>query len=254
MRLSLIIPAYNEEQRLNSFLQSVVNYAVRNPEELYEVIVIDDGSTDNTARLVQRYAERLPRLRLLRHQHNRGKGAAVQTGVMAAEGEYIVFMDADGATAITELPKMIRVLGEAHIGIGNRWMKGAVTYRNSLLRRFAGWIYRRYMGLFGLGRIDTMCGFKGYRRDVARKLFSNLIEERWLFDTEVAYKAVQAGYTSKNFPITWESKDGSKLNLLTLLKSALHIGPLIRKIKRSAYPSGSLKGAGRVQELDKLHK
>jgi dolichyl-phosphate beta-glucosyltransferase len=88
------------------------------------------------------------------------------------------------------------------------------------------------MGLFGLGRIDTMCGFKGYRQPVAKKLFSNLIEPRWLFDTEVAYKAVRQGYSITNFPIHWESKDGSKLGTLTLFKSALGIYPLIAKIKR----------------------
>ncbi len=77
-----------------------------------------------------------------------------------------------------------------------------------------------------------MCGFKGYKNQVAKNLFSNLISERWLFDTEIAYKAIQGKYKIKNFPIRWESKDGSKLSTLTLIKSALQIWPLIRKIKR----------------------
>jgi dolichyl-phosphate beta-glucosyltransferase len=232
MKTSLIIPAYNEEVRLRPFLESASRYAASHPEALDEVLLVDDGSHDGTVRVAQSFVGRLP-LRVLAHKKNRGKGAAVQTGVMAATGDHIIFMDADGATGITELPKMVAALSEAQIAVGNRWMPGAVTERSSHLRRLAGWVYRQYLRLFGLGSIDTMCGFKGYQRGVARTLFSSLTEERWLFDTEIAYRAVQAGYTIKNIPVTWESKDGSKLDTATLLKSALQIWPLIRKLKRS---------------------
>lgn len=218
MRLSLVIPAYNEEKRLPAFLKSLAGY------QLDEVIIVDDGSTDRTAQVAQGFS-------VLHHEKNRGKGAAVKTGVMAAQGDYIVFMDADGAAPITELPKMLAALEKADIAIGNRWMAGAKTQRHSGLRKISGWVYRKYMSLFGLGAIDTMCGFKGYRASVARDLFKDLHEERWLFDAEIAYKAVQRGYRIKNFPITWESKDGSKLDTKTLLKTALQIWPLIQRIK-----------------------
>lgn len=230
MRVSLIVPAYNEEKRLGPFLQSIVNYLPSHPEDIQEVIVVDDGSNDATAEVANNFISKLPQLRYVCHQNNRGKGAAVQTGVMAAAADYIIFMDADGATAITELPKMLAALEQADIGVGNRWMTGSQTLRHSSLRQLAGWAYRVYMGLFGLSAIDTMCGFKGYRKDVARELFSNLIEKRWLFDAEVAYKAVRRGLTIKNFPIAWESKDGSKLDLPALLKSALQIWPLLQRI------------------------
>lgn len=231
MATSLIIPAYNEEKRLGPFLESVSRYLRERPGEVSEIFVVDDGSRDQTASVARAYQQRLP-LRVLVHEQNRGKGAAVQTGVMAATGDYIVFIDADGATGIAELPKMVKALSQAQIGIGNRWMKGAIAERSSQLRRLAGWVYRQYLRLFGLGDIDTMCGFKGYHRDIARTLFSNLQEERWLFDTEIAYRARQSGFGIKNIPISWESKDGSKLDTSTLLKSAFQIWPLIRKLKR----------------------
>lgn len=228
MTTSLIIPAYNEEKRLGIFLQSVVDY-LNQQQDINEIIVVDDGSIDATVSVAEKFSHRLP-LRILKHAINKGKGAAVRTGVMDARSDYVIFMDADGATPITEFPKMTDTLKEAQVAIGNRWMAGSQTQRHSSLRKLSGFIYRQYMGLFGLGQIDTMCGFKGYHSAVARKLFSNLQEERWLFDAEIAYKAVRSGHTIKNFPITWESKDGSKLDTKTLIKTAFQIWPLIRKI------------------------
>lgn len=239
MKLTLIIPAYNEAKRLPAFLDEVLAYAKSHPEQILESIVVDDGSTDDTAGYVKERVASLgesavtgPALKLIQLPHNRGKGAAVREGVMAAAGDYIVFTDADGATPISELPKMIEALKKHDVAVGNRWVSGAHVHKSTALRHFAGWIYKTYMSLFGLGGIDTMCGFKGYRKEIARSLFDNLLEERWLFDTEIAYKAVRHGYSIKNFPIEWESKDGSKLDSLTLMKSGFQILPLILKIRR----------------------
>lgn len=231
MSTSLIIPAFNEEHRLNPFLRSVLQYLRRHPKELKEIIIINDGSTDATATILRYYQTKIDRLKVLTHATNQGKGAAVRTGILAAQGDLLIFMDADGATPISELPKMTAVLDKADIGIGNRWLKGAKTARNSWIRQFSGWINRIYMRLLGLGAIDVMCGFKGYRRKVALDLFTDLQEKRWLFDTEIAYKAKLHGYTIANFPIRWTSQDGSKLSTFTLIKSAFKIWPLIRRIK-----------------------
>ncbi len=232
MSVSLIIPAYNEEKRLGPFLLSIVRYVQRYPKELREILIVDDGSTDHTTDVVSRYQAKLSRLKLIRLPRNRGKGAAIKTGVEAARGDLIIFMDADGATPIGELPKMVAALRTAEIAIGNRWLPGAKTQRHSALRRLSGWVYRRYMMLFGLAAQDTMCGFKGYHALIAKELFRDLLEERWLFDTEIAYKARRRGYTTVNIPIRWTSQDGSKLSTFTLIKSALKIWPLIRKIKK----------------------
>lgn len=230
--VSLVIPAYNEEQRIVPFLASIAQYAKTHPESITEVLVVDDGSSDATGTVASEAGKNLPGFRLITHQQNQGKGAAVQTGIMAAQGDYIIFMDADGATGIAELPKMIAALENADIAVGNRWMAGAQTERHSLLRTLSGFMYRNYMALFGLAAIDTMCGFKGYKANVARDLYRDLQEKRWLFDTEIAYRAVKRGYVIKNFPIQWESKDGSKLTTATLIKSALNILPLVQDVKK----------------------
>jgi glycosyltransferase involved in cell wall biosynthesis len=230
--LSIVIPAYNEEKRIVPFLASIGSYLKTHPDDIYEVLVVDDGSTDDTFMQSSAVGMYIPGLRVIQHKKNQGKGAAVRSGVLEAKGDFIVFMDADGATSIEELPKMIAALRTADVAVGNRWMKGAKTERHSILRALSGFTYRNYMALFGLGAIDTMCGFKGYKASVAKDLYTDLQEQRWLFDTEIAYKAVVRGYTIKNFPITWESKDGSKLDTRTLIRSALQILPLVQAIKR----------------------
>lgn len=229
--VSLIIPAYNEEERIVPFLASIVAYSKENPDSLSEVIVVDDGSKDTTAQVAKEAGKELPNLQVISLNPNQGKGGAIRAGVLAAKGDVIIFMDADGATGIDELPKMTAALQGSDIAVGNRWMAGAKTERHSLLRQLSGFLYRNYMKLFGLGNVDTMCGFKGYRKEVAKDLYQDLQEKRWLFDTEIAYRAVRRGYNVQNFPIAWESKDGSKLDTFTLIKSALQIFPLIMKIR-----------------------
>ncbi len=232
MNISLIIPAYNEEERIIPFLASIRLYIAKNQNSISEIIIVNDGSSDATARVAEESGAGLPGFRVISLEKNQGKGAAVQAGVLATRGDHIIFMDADGATSIDELPKMTAALVSADIAIGNRWMAGAKTERHSLLRQFSGFMYRNYMAIFGLGDIDTMCGFKGYKASVAKDLFKDLQEKRWLFDTEIAYRAICRKYTVKNFPIFWESKDGSKLDTATLIASALKILPLIMKIRR----------------------
>lgn len=235
MKISLIIPAYNEEKRLKPFLESIAAYCVTHVNDFAEIIVVDDGSKDTTSTVAGNFKTSIPFLKVIKLAQNQGKGAAVQAGVMAAQGDHVVFMDADGATDITELPKMISALKTSDIAIGNRWIEGSVTERHSILRKLAGWVYRTYLRLFGLGKIDTMCGFKGYQKNIAVELFKNLQEKRWLFDTEIAYKAVRKGYSITNFPILWESKDGSKLSGSDLLKSAWQIWPLIERLKKQPF-------------------
>lgn len=232
MTISLVIPAFNEEQRLGNFLVAIADFLKNTPEAISEIIVVNDGSADRTPDVISAYQTTLSQLRSISHSTNQGKGAAVRTGVLAAQEEFIIFMDADGATPITELPKMIAALESSDMAVGNRWMLGAKTTRHSRLRSLSGFVYRTYMRLFGLGAIDTMCGFKGFRRETARSLFQNLQEPGWLFDTEICYRAVQSNLHIKNFPIRWESKEGSKLDTKTLLKVALQIRPLIARLRQ----------------------
>ena len=232
MSLSLVIPAYNEEKRIVPFLESIAAYGVAHPGQISEVLVVDDGSTDATLDVSKRAGAGILGFAVISQPQNMGKGAAVKAGVMAASGDDVVFMDADGATDISQLPKIITALEGYDIAIGSRWLTGSIMERHSALRALSGYLNRAYMRMFGFGDIDTMCGFKGYKKEVAQDLYKDLQENRWLFDTEIAYRAIRRGYRIHNFPIEWESKDGSKLDTKTLIMSALAIFPLIMRIDK----------------------
>ncbi|TSC72443.1 MAG: glycosyl transferase [Parcubacteria group bacterium Gr01-1014_38] len=229
MTVSLVIPAYNEEGRLPTFLEELVTFGRKAPGVLREVLVVDDGSTDRTAAVARMFADLLP-LRVIRVPENRGKGAAVRTGVFESHGEVVVFGDADGATAPAELPKLLAALERAPIAVGNRWMPGSRVEGREPFRALSGWMYRTYVSLFGLRDIDTMCGFKGFRRDVARTLFEPLREERWLFDTEIMLRARRRGYAIANVSIHWTSKHGSKLKLPALIRAVFQIPFLAARV------------------------
>ncbi|MEO6077332.1 MAG: dolichyl-phosphate beta-glucosyltransferase [Candidatus Andersenbacteria bacterium] len=232
MSVSLVIPAYNEEKRIVPFLASIAEYSKSNPEQISQVLVIDDGSSDSTKLVSEQAGFSIPGFEVMSLTKNQGKGEAVKTGVMASNAEYIIFIDADGATDISELPKMISALNGYDIAIGSRWLKDSVMERHSWLRSLSGYMNRAYMKFFGFGDIDTMCGFKGYKNAVAKDLYKDLQEKRWLFDTEIAYRALCRNYSIHNFPIIWESKDGSKLDTVTLIKSAIAIFPLIMRLSK----------------------
>lgn len=235
MRVSLVIPAYNEEGRLPPFLQQIERFHQEHPGVIVEVLVADDGSTDRTAAVAEAFANRLP-LHVLRLPRNRGKGAAVRSGVLAAAGDAVIFMDADGATGPDELPKLVDALERAPIAVGNRWIVGSLVTDREPFRAFSGWVYRAYVSLFGLGGIDTMCGFKGFRRDVANGLFANLHDERWLFDTEIMLRARRRGLRVENVPIAWTSKHGSKLGPWALARAFFTLPVLALRVLREQKP------------------
>ena len=181
MSISLVIPAYNEEKRIVPFLASIAEYAKNNPDQIGEVLVVNDGSSDATQIVAEQAGSNISGFKVINQIPNQGKGQAVKAGVMAATGDYIVFMDADGATDISELPKMVSALDGYDIAIGSRWLKDSVMERHSWLRSLSGYMNRAYMKLFGFGDIDTMCGFKGYKAAVAKDVYKDLQEKRWLF-------------------------------------------------------------------------
>lgn len=231
MTVSLIIPAYNEERRLPAFLQELSAFNEKHRSLLDEVLVVDDGSADRTANIAQSFADRLP-LRIIRFPRNRGKGAAVRAGVLEARSDTVIFMDADGATSPDELPKLVRALEHAPIVVGNRWMHGSRVEERETFRALSGWVYRTYVGFFGLRDVDTMCGFKGFRRNVACALFDRLYDERWLFDMEVMLRARRRGHAIASIPITWTSKHGSKVRPSVLVRSCVQIPFLAARVRR----------------------
>lgn len=214
--LSLVIPAYNEARRLPPFLAAVRAYLDRRYPDAYEVIVVDDGSRDGLPVALAAVAAEWPRLVVLRHAQNQGKGAAVRTGMLAAQGEWLLFADADGATPIDQEVLLADALrGGADVAIGSRLAQAAhVTRSRRWTRGLAGrgfaWVARRCLGV---APRDTQCGFKMFRRDVGRELFLASRESGYLFDLELLALAGRRGYRCVEVPVNWSEVPGGQLRL-----------------------------------------
>jgi len=213
-RWSVIIPAFNEADRLPPFLEKVVQY-FEGRDEPYEVIVVDDGSTDGTAERIE--ARNLTQVRVLRLPSNQGKGGAVRAGMLAARGAYRLFADADGATPIEELKRLEPVLvAGADVVIGSRVLVDPsvlVTTRRHRVAagRLFNWLVAR-TGLRGIA--DSQCGFKAFTAPAAARLFEALSTEGFGFDVELLLRARAAGCRIVEVPVNWTDQAGSKVGVL----------------------------------------
>lgn len=213
--LSLVIPAYNEEKRIGSSLAQIIAYFRRNGYS-YELIVVDDGSTDGTVEIVKGLMDEAKDGRLLSTQHS-GKGAAVRKGVLNAEGRYIFFTDADLSTPIVELDKFLEQLNQGHkVVIGSRKIAGAnVEVHQSWLRESMGKVFTWLTNVILTKNIsDVTCGFKGFSRPVAQEIFSRQRVNDWSFDAEILFLAQKYGYSIKEVPVCWRNDPATKVNLL----------------------------------------
>ncbi len=215
--MTVIIPAYNEEQRLGSTLDAVVEY-LEGADLSYELIVVDDGSADGTAELVrQRPAP--PEIRLLCNERNRGKGYSVRRGMQEARGELVLFSDADNSTPIQELEKLAAEIDAgADVAIGSRALPESVLeVRQPAYREYMGRVFNLLVRMLtGLRFRDTQCGFKLFRREVARDLASRQTLDGWAFDVELLYLAVRKdGLTVSEVPIRWLNSPRTTLNAAT---------------------------------------
>lgn len=207
--VSVVIPAYREECRIGETLGIVSSFLSALGQE-YEIVVVDDGSPDGTVGIVEQFREsREPRLRLLRHAQNRGKGAAVRTGMMASAGKQVLFADADNSTPIRELQKLQNALQTgADVAIGSRYVLGSnVVLKQSVGRRAmsrAGNLLFRLV--LGLPHADTRCGFKLFTREAKDKIFPLQTLERWGFDTEVLVIAQRQGLKVAEVPVEWHDR------------------------------------------------
>lgn len=212
---SVVIPAFNEAKRLPKTLKAIDRYGRKRPGG--EVIVVDDGSKDQTAQNIEIFqrTSSLP-VKFLKHPVNLGKGAAVRSGVAAAQGEVILFMDADGSMAIDDLDKLTGYLKDCDIAIGSKYLNPSTDTRRQELPRtalaFAG--KRIVKLLFGLDFSDTQCGFKVFRGRVARELFSKMRTNRWAFDIELLALAKRQGFRIKEVGLNWVNTDDSRVNLI----------------------------------------
>lgn len=218
-----MIPAYNEEQRLPKTLNQVGQWIRSRNLAFYELLVIDDGSTDGTAAVVEAYARTNACVRLIRNPGNRGKGYAIRNGMLAARGEWILYSDADLSTPIEELDRLYQgaTKQNAAIAIGSRALdRSLVSVHQSAFREYSGRFFNLVMRLItGLAFDDTQCGFKLYQAAAARTVFSRQILNGFSFDVEDLYIAKVCGIQAVEVPVRWANVEGSKVRLAQGLKS-----------------------------------
>ena len=213
---SIIIPAYNEGARLDATLNKVLRYIAQQKWDA-EVIVVNDGSRDNTVEIVQEHMQKNSMLRLIENPGNRGKGYSVRNGMMHARGEVLLFSDADLSSPIEEAPKLLAAIKEgADIAIGSRWMQSELqTQRQPLYRQLFGRIFNLMLRLIlGLQFKDTQCGFKAFTRPAAQAIFPQQKIERWGFDPELLYLANKYGFKVVEVPVAWAHSAGTRISPL----------------------------------------
>jgi dolichyl-phosphate beta-glucosyltransferase len=231
--LTIVLPAYNEAARIGPALDELFGYlrrrgpareGGRSAEELgpWDVLVVDDGSSDNTADIVEGRPEaqagldgERPRLRALRRPHT-GKGGAVQAGMLAADAELIVFSDADLATPPDQLPMLTELLLDHELALGSRVQPDGTDRRASQpsYRRALGRVFHILAAAWITGDVpDTQCGFKGFRREVAHDLFARQRVGSIVFDAELIFLARKRGYRMVVVPVQWSDKRGSRMQM-----------------------------------------
>ena len=218
MEISLIIPAYNEAQRIGPTLRRFRQFLAARFAS-FELIVVDDGSTDETVALVSALADELPALRVVCSPTNRGKGHAVRLGMLAATGRIRLFSDADGSTPIAELDKLLQALGEgADIAIGSRYLAASLVTRPQPLFRvvWSRLVNRVVQQTLLPGVADPHCGFKAFTAAAATQIFPACTVDGWSFDLEVLATARAQGFRIREVPVRWENDDRSKARLRQL--------------------------------------
>ena len=213
--LSIIIPAYNEGSRIGPTIRDIIGYC-RGGRRIFELILVDDGSRDNTSSVGRLLSEEFPEVRLIRLAANQGKGYAVRTGVLNATGGTVVFADADGATPIGEIERLESALeAGADVSVGSRALQAegievhAKVYRHLIGRTF----HHLVEWLADAGVKDTQCGFKLFRASVAQDLFSRMRINGFSFDVELLVMARRRGYRVAEVPVNWTHQPGSKVRL-----------------------------------------
>ncbi len=215
--ISIVIPAFNEAKRLPLFLHRVISYCNRS-KKTYQIIVVDDGSMDKTWEVATSYKTRFSDLGTIRIRKNRGKGYAVKRGLLESKGKIGVFLDADGSVEPWEIEKNLHYLEEGYdIFVGSRVLRGKEQIlRVKWYRKLIGLVFNFFVHIFLFKNIeDTQCGFKMFRKEVVKPLFSRSYLEGFGFDIEILYLAHKMGYRVKEGPVSWHHVSGSKINLFT---------------------------------------
>jgi glycosyltransferase involved in cell wall biosynthesis len=227
LTLSIVIPAYNEERRLPTTLDVILAWLNSAPYLEAELLIVDDGSTDATAALVENRAASEPRLRLIRNPGNRGKGYAVRHGMLEAIGDWILSTDADLSAPIEELPKLLAAAEQhgAAIAIGSRALdRTLIGVHQSQWREMSGIVFNGVMRLItGLPFADTQCGFKLFRREAACRVFKRQRLDGFSFDVEDLFIARTLGIPTIEVAVRWNNVEGTKVSLLQGVASFLDL-------------------------------
>jgi len=214
--LSIIIPSYNEEARLPGTLQRIAEYLPTLGLRT-EVLVVDDGSTDRTAAVAESFHGKLTGLRVLSNGTNRGKGYSVRHGMLEAQGDMVLFTDADLSAPIEESDKLLTALNNGYdVAIGSRAMdRSLISTHQSIFREFAGIIFNKIVRIvLRLPFVDTQCGFKAFRRERTRIIFEQQRIEGFGFDPELLYLARHYGLRAIEIPVRWGHSEATTVNML----------------------------------------
>jgi glycosyltransferase involved in cell wall biosynthesis len=227
---SIILPAYNESERLATSIPKILDY-FHDRRWNTEIIVVNDGSTDDTADVVRRFATEHPMVVLLENPGNRGKGYSVRNGMLHAKGEVVLFTDADLSSPITEAGKLFSALANgADVAIGSRWLKRELqTEPQPWYRQMYGRLFNLGLRLMlGLNYRDTQCGFKAFTRKAILITFTRQRIERWGFDPELLFIANKFELKTVEVPVEWAHDHRSKINPF---RDGLRMGVEVLKIR-----------------------
>lgn len=215
--LSIIVPAYNEEHRLPATLQTLCGYLEARQFRQAEILIVDDGSRDGTAELVQEFSRHAPLVRLVSNAANHGKGYVVRQGLKEAQCEWVLFTDADLSTPIEDLARLEAAIdaSDADGAIGSRALnRQLIGTRQPLWREFSGKFFNLVMRLItGLPYSDTQCGFKLFRRDVAQAVAARQTLSGFGFDVEILFIARHLGYKVQEVAVRWNNAEGTKVGI-----------------------------------------
>ncbi len=237
MRLSIIIPAWNESQRIGKTLHALRNYFA-NAAYSYEILVVDDGSTDATASRVHEFQKTITHLSLIASPAHKGKGAAVQRGMLAATGDLRLFTDADLAVSIEELPRFIEAIQNgADVAIASIEVPGAtVRERADWYRRFLGKLAKPLIRALALPKIrDSQRGFKLFTKEAAEQIFPQQTIPGWGFDIEILAIAAHCGFRITEIPVAWVNAPESKVKLYSFFTTLAELMKIKWNLLRNRY-------------------
>jgi dolichyl-phosphate beta-glucosyltransferase len=210
--LSIIVPAYNEERRIKKTLEAINKYFI-GKSMTRQIIVVDDGSSDNTAGIVQSLRNEVYALSIVKYYPNQGKGYAIKKGIEESNGEYILFSDADNSTPIEEFEKVYPLLKNSQVVIGSRYISGSnIVVGQPKYRVLIGRLANKLIRFFLLDGIrDTQCGFKAFQHEAAREIFSRMKVNRFGFDMEILAIARLLNFSVREIPVNWYNSPESRI-------------------------------------------